>query len=57
VQPATSTDGAQPHAGYPTTREKWRYCPRDGSHQCVELDIPGVTEPEQPSGGSAPTAQ
>jgi hypothetical protein len=36
----------QPHAGYPTTREAWRYCPRDGSHQCVDLDIPGVTTPE-----------
>jgi hypothetical protein len=34
------------NAGYPTTREKWRYCPRDGSHQCVDLDIPGVTIPE-----------
>lgn len=41
---------AQPHTGYPTTREKWRYCPRDGSHQCVELDIPGVTVPDQAAG-------
>jgi len=38
------------HAGYPTTREKWRYCPLDGSHQCVDLDIPGVTSPEEPTG-------
>ena len=40
----------QQHAGYPTTREKWRYCPRDGSHPCVDLDIPGVTEPDKPGG-------
>jgi hypothetical protein len=40
----------QHRAGYPTTREKWRYCPRDGSHPCVDLDIPGVTEPETPTG-------
>jgi hypothetical protein len=33
-------------AGYATTREMWRYCPRDGSHPCVDLDIPGVTSPE-----------
>jgi hypothetical protein len=56
-QPATPTDGTQPHAGYPTTREKWRYCPRDGSHQCVELDIPGVTEPDQAPGAPATIAQ
>jgi hypothetical protein len=43
---AAATASMQPHAGYPTTREKWRYCPRDGSHQCVDLDIPGVTVPE-----------
>jgi len=56
-QPTQLTDRAQPHAGYPTTRDKWRYCPRDGSHQCVELDIPGVTEPEQATGAPAPVAQ
>lgn len=39
----------QHRAGYPTTREKWRYCPLDGSHPCVDLDIPGVTEPETPN--------
>jgi hypothetical protein len=36
-------------AGYPTTREMWRYCPRDGSHPCVDLDIPGVTTPDTSS--------
>ena len=46
VVPPVSAAGP-PHSGYPTTREKWRYCPRDGSHQCVDLDIPGVTRPEK----------
>jgi len=47
----------QPHVGYPTTREMWRYCPRDGSHQCVELDIPGVTVPDQAAGTPADPAR
>ncbi|HVI87548.1 MAG TPA: hypothetical protein VM659_04550 [Dongiaceae bacterium] len=52
--PGAANASMQPHAGYPTTREKWRYCPRDGSHQCVELDIPGVTVPDQAAAPADP---
>jgi len=52
--PAAVSTAPQSHAGYPTTREKWRYCPRDGSHQCVELDIPGVTVPDQAAAPADP---
>jgi hypothetical protein len=52
-----SASAAPPHTGYPTTREMWRYCPRDGSHQCVELDIPGVTVPDQAAGIPADPAK
>jgi len=52
--PAAVSAAPQTHAGYPTTREKWRYCPRDGSHPCVELDIPGVTVPDQATAPADP---